>query len=357
MNEYLASFSFDFLDSTKFEQFCFDLLREIGFSNLNWRKGTGLSSSPSDQGRDIECEYISKSPIDGRLEKEKWFVECKHHRQGVPPEKLQSILSWAQAERPNKVLIIVSNFLSNPAKEYIEHYREKNKPAFDIVIWEKPKFEELMATRSKLLRKYGLAGDFPYLSLLHPAHIKYLKLPLPNTLNYLFQLLDNLDSEKRTDIMDYTFFSIVNPQFRDLPPDYKGTIGDLIIDKVDYQVFKEKCWKLVDLIPEHFLVSAIINDVLQYLFNLGDITSVDIFIHRYDAIIEKFTKEIEEGNPDVNVLRDMITDLKARKRRLPENARKSYELYQYFCEHVVSKLFDEEIDSQLQTFIKRLKQR
>ena len=47
-------FSFDHLDPTTFEQFCYDLLVEMGFSNVTWRKGTGLETSPADQGRDIE---------------------------------------------------------------------------------------------------------------------------------------------------------------------------------------------------------------------------------------------------------------------------------------------------------------
>ena len=53
-------FSFDNLSETEFEDFCFDLLREMDFKNLNWRKGTGKTTSPSDSGRDIECEIFIK---------------------------------------------------------------------------------------------------------------------------------------------------------------------------------------------------------------------------------------------------------------------------------------------------------
>src|SRR5437016_2925642 len=111
----MQSFSVDHLNETQFEEFCYDLLGEIGFTNRNWRKGTGLSSSPSDRGRDIECEKDMIDPV-GNKYPEKWFVECKHYQRGVPPERLQGILAWANAERPNHVLIIASNFLSNPAK-------------------------------------------------------------------------------------------------------------------------------------------------------------------------------------------------------------------------------------------------
>ncbi len=36
-----------------FEEFCFELLRRVGFSNLDRRKGTPKDSSPADSGRDI----------------------------------------------------------------------------------------------------------------------------------------------------------------------------------------------------------------------------------------------------------------------------------------------------------------
>jgi hypothetical protein len=38
----MSDISFDRLSSTKFEEFCFDLLSASGFVNVDWRKGTGL---------------------------------------------------------------------------------------------------------------------------------------------------------------------------------------------------------------------------------------------------------------------------------------------------------------------------
>ncbi len=75
----MQQFSLDHLTATQFEEFCCDLLATLGFTNINWRKGTGLSSSPSDQGRDIECQY-SRKDVDGETTQETWFVECKHYK-------------------------------------------------------------------------------------------------------------------------------------------------------------------------------------------------------------------------------------------------------------------------------------
>jgi hypothetical protein len=55
---------FDALDETEFEEFCFDLRNELGFVNVDWRKGTGLRASPADHGRDIEAD-LERSDVDG----------------------------------------------------------------------------------------------------------------------------------------------------------------------------------------------------------------------------------------------------------------------------------------------------
>src|SRR6266566_2303050 len=152
----MDQFSLDHLTETEFEQFCYDLLVELSFSNINWRKGTGLSSSPSDRGRDIECELVVED-IDGETYLETWFVECKHYQVGVPPDKLQGALAWATAQRPDKLLIIASNFLSNPTKDSIKDYIRNNKPTFRIKYWERPYLERLCLDKTDLLRKYKLA--------------------------------------------------------------------------------------------------------------------------------------------------------------------------------------------------------
>ena len=88
MPDYLPT---DFMDETEFEEFCFRLLRELGFVNLDWRKGTGHASSPSDSGRDIVAQ-LPKEDVGGRQYHETWFVDCKHQISGVPPAKVSAAL-------------------------------------------------------------------------------------------------------------------------------------------------------------------------------------------------------------------------------------------------------------------------
>jgi hypothetical protein len=122
----LAGISFDILSSSKFEEFCFNLLDANGFVNLDWRKRYG----------------------------------CRH----VPPKELQNLLAWSDAERPEVALFMVPNFLSNPAKEFLEAYRRNHKPFFKVRYWEKPQLVRMLRRKIALQRKYDLA-DVPMRSV------------------------------------------------------------------------------------------------------------------------------------------------------------------------------------------------
>jgi hypothetical protein len=145
------------LDETDFEEFCFELLHELGFVNVDWRKGTPLPSSPADSGRDIVAQLERTDP-DGTKHLETWFVECKHHKRAVPPEQLQSLLAWAHAERPHVALVIASGALSNKAKDYLHDYEENNRPPFGIRYWERPILDRLTRDKREFLDRYLVGG-------------------------------------------------------------------------------------------------------------------------------------------------------------------------------------------------------
>lgn len=151
----MKNIPFENLNPTEFEQLCFDLLQKLGFYNVDWHKGTGLKTSPADQGRDIVFQQ-ERIDVDGSKYFETWFADCKHYEKGIPSKELDNLLSWANAERPDVAVFIVSNFLSNQAKDYLEHYRKNNHPPFKIKCWERPTLEKLLSNKISLLRKYDL---------------------------------------------------------------------------------------------------------------------------------------------------------------------------------------------------------
>ena len=81
----VGSISFDNLDPTDFEEFCFDLMQRLGFVNVDWRKGTDKKGSPSDRGRDLVAQ-LERTDVDGHKFFETWFVDCKHYKPGFRPK-------------------------------------------------------------------------------------------------------------------------------------------------------------------------------------------------------------------------------------------------------------------------------
>lgn len=348
------TFSFDHLTPTEFENFCYDLLGELGFVNLDWRKGTGYDTSPADDGRDIECEWEIED-IDGSKRLEKWFVDSKRYKEGIPVSAIRNILDWATAERPSTVLIIASNFLSNPAKRFLENYQENNKPAFDIKYWEKPDLERLTLNKWNLLKKFKVPNiNFPFLNLMHPAHLWYMRDPPMNSLDYLFNLIENIDGGKRDEIFSFAYLAIINPRSREPTFDEGETMGDLRIDDVDYDAFKTKTQRLASILFEQFLITSIIQFTLENIFNLSDMTEMNHVIKKQEKFIEELEKiKSGEVDPEFNKLftRDKIQEncdriIESTKKRIqdmPKNYEKRYELYIYFCDKIVSELFQEPI--------------
>lgn len=332
-------FTFDHLDSTEFEKFCYDLLKLMGFVNVRWRKGTGYSSSPSDQGRDIEAEHRRRE-IDGTHVTETWFIESKHYKQGVPPSKIQVALSWAEAERPDVLLLVASNFFSNPAKEHIEKYKANNKPAFRIKTWELLDLRDYSKGKHLLLSKYSLQDELEFLNIMHPAHLEYIKTTHFNSLDYFFKLMDALESKERDEVASWLYLPIIQPRSRK-PRHSKETVGELFIDDVNYEVFKEKCYEVLNtgLISDPWFTGFIVSTLLQATFSHGDTTKVDEMVRRNTELFD-YVDELEKDEPeklpeDPNKMRSYIAKM---IEELPDRIRKGYIVYNYFCDEVVSKL-------------------
>jgi hypothetical protein len=363
----MSQFSLDHLTDVEFEQFCHDLLREVGFVNIDWRKGTGLSASPADSGRDIECEYERSDP-DGSKHLEKWFVECKHHLKGVSPDRIQSVLAWAGAGRPNVVLIIASNFLSNSTKNYIEQYKSGNRPPYRIVCWERPQLEKLASGRTGLLRRYRIEDEMPFLSILHPAHLNYIREAPVNTLAFFFGTLEGLDPEKRDQVLGLQYHQILRPRYR-RSVSGKETLAELLIDDVSYGAFRDKCYMLSRLVDPGFLIFSIVAGALSSIFKIADKTDVQAVVDRHRSSVRYFESllvALEEGSSDLmeeidavltvfkrlpnfrdedleSELRGAIGLLEESITKVPGNTERHYLLYEYFCDQAVRKLLTEEI--------------
>lgn len=335
-------FSLNHLSDTEFEEYCFDLIKEIDFTNVDWRKGTGKPTSPSDNGRDIEASRISKD-FDGETTIEKWFFECKNHIAGVSPEKIQGALSWAIAERPDKLVIVCSNFLSNPCKEYLKKYISENKPVFKIKIWELKELEELSVGKIELLNKYKLSNGLDFLNLMHPVHIKYSSKTYVNTLDYFFSVLDNYDKKKREEVIQPTYLFFIAPRYKKSVTGNE-TMRELQIDETSYDVLKEKSYELEKSLTEFFIVKSLVNLMLEGLFHLGDKTKLDTAIKENQSLVDYMKEKLKKIEKDKeDALKKMIEMTESIIKELPYRTDHYYSLYIDFCENVLSKLMKEDI--------------
>lgn len=316
------NFSFNHLSPTDLEEFCFELLEKLDFKNVKWRKGTGYSSSPSDSGRDIECERLIRD-IDGEISLEKWFVECKHHKKGIPPNEIQGVLSWANAKRPNKVLIVATNFLSNPCKDYIENYISENNPPFKIKCWELKDLEKITLGQSLLLKKYNISDGFDFLKFMHPIHLEYIRIHRLNTLDYFFEIIDKLDNEKRDEILGWVYLFFTNDD--------------------NYDNFKRECYILESKAPKIYLANYIIDEILKILFSRGDKTTKDNSILRTEYLLELMRKELNEDKDDKNYKEKAEILKEIEEIDTSVAIEKNYLLYTFFCEEILPELIAEPI--------------
>jgi hypothetical protein len=140
-----SDIQFDKLSDREFEELCFDLLVSYNFRAIIWRQGG------ADSGRDIEAKYTVTNPIMGSYD-ETWFVECKHYAKGVPPEELYSKIAWADAEKPGHLLICISSYATNGARQWLEKLAP-TKP-YKIHLIEGKQLKALIVTVDRLMTKY-----------------------------------------------------------------------------------------------------------------------------------------------------------------------------------------------------------
>ena len=335
--------TFDNLTDVDFENFCYDLLDELGIQDINWRKGTGKKSSPSDDGRDIECTYCRYDSILGKNVLEKWFVESKHHKKGVPFKELSSAISWAEAETPDRLIIVCSNFLSNKCKDALKKYESNNKPKFKIEIWERPFLERKAINYPGLLQKYKLSCHDIFVDHLNSNHLEYMKNMPYNSLSQLFTALDLLS---HIDLINISELSTVFYCFND--KEMKNVSSIKIIN-----IMKEKIKKVAATISEQFAVQSFICLILNLLMMHINVEETDKMIldsqksfqrvFRNEArIIEemkKLTPDVDTSFVDDFIKRFFYQSPEEIIRRVKENV----DLYNCFCDNVIGYLLKNDI--------------
>ncbi len=110
-----------------------------------------------------------------------------------------------------------------------------------------------------------LKSQYPFLSIMHPAHLAYIRhLPL-NTIADFLDTLDRLDAQQRYEIMYPAFLFAIRPTEKDPAT---GRLKVLENNEATYELFKRECREAAAAIEERLFVAALVHLTLSYLFNL-----------------------------------------------------------------------------------------
>lgn len=326
----MTNLNFEHLSPTEFENFCYDLISEMTFRNVDWRKGTPKHASSADKGRDIQAE-LHREDIDKKHVVEQWFFDCKHYSKGVPPTALQDSLAWATAHRPHKLVFISSGFFSNPCKEFVEQYTEQNRPSFEIRLWELKDLEKFCSGAKTLLAKYGIGSVLEARALMNPVHWETAKSNFHADIPSLIQVLDSVDGESRDKAFEMTYHMVISPRMRQ-PLHPREKIGDLILDEVGYGSFKKIITQQSFSRLDDFLAESILRHALAYTFHMGNVAEIDMVRSRHEKMIERIHNDeslsSEKKKRYLAMPEKMLSTLDSRTAEYQQ-------LYNWLCEKVV----------------------
>ncbi len=111
----------------EFEEFCFQLLGELGFQNRKLYKG------PGDKGRDITATTTTED-IPGKPQTIEWIIECKRKTTGaLGVSDISESFEKAMAHSPDKYLIITTSYLTVDTKDWLKNKTIRERINFEII--------------------------------------------------------------------------------------------------------------------------------------------------------------------------------------------------------------------------------
>jgi hypothetical protein len=176
---------------------------------------------------------------------------------------------------------------------------------------------------------------------MHHAHLSFLKNMPSNTISYLFDVLDRLDHGKRDELLSHAYFKIILPAKHEL-----REIPELVSKmKIDYENFKSRCFEIasMNILGEDILVHYIVSFTFYFiLFIFGDLKSISEIYADQISIKHQIINALENSENTYRI-NDFISYFNKQLKAIPDDVRKSYDLYVYFCENVVEQLLAENI--------------
>lgn len=165
------------------------------------------------------------------MKKTKWFFECKHYTSGgVPPEHLNSKIAWADAEKPDFLVLFMSSYPTTAGREWLE--KIKLQKSYTIVVIDGEILKNILLKFNDLIERFFASDRYEKLFLDIKKHWLHYKIdPSYEALN---ELITNIDISRLTinDIgfliislyKNYTLFELRDEYFGDLNPNLADSL-------------------------------------------------------------------------------------------------------------------------------------
>ena len=138
-----AQIPFSDLKGSDLEECVYWLLDAMGAKDLEWRTG-GTGGGAADGGRDLEATFYSPA-VDGELEAQKWWIECKGRAATVDPDEVKSAANNALARADLDCLVVATNTqFSNPTRDWVKAWQASH-PKPKIKLWDHSQLERFLS--------------------------------------------------------------------------------------------------------------------------------------------------------------------------------------------------------------------
>jgi hypothetical protein len=138
-----AQIPFSDLKASDLEECVYWLLDAMGAKDLEWRAG-GTGDGAADGGRDLEARFYVPA-VDGELETQRWWIECKGRSSTVDPDEVKSAVNNALALADLDCLVVVTNTqFSNPTRDWVKAWQVSH-PKPKIKLWDHSQLERFLS--------------------------------------------------------------------------------------------------------------------------------------------------------------------------------------------------------------------
>jgi hypothetical protein len=138
-----AQIPFSRLKGSDLEECVYWLLDAMGAKDLEWRTG-GAGGGAADGGRDLEATFYFPA-VDGELEAQRWWIECKGRSSTVDPDEAKSAANNALARADVDCLVVATNTqFSNPTRDWVKTWQTAH-PKPKIKLWDHSQLERFLS--------------------------------------------------------------------------------------------------------------------------------------------------------------------------------------------------------------------